>query len=558
MFVNRGLIILFTALVAFVLSYWFGKNYRSEETRADDAGKTSIASPTRAKPRQVFTPQRPKSKASEADFPEVSFEALADLMLRKRKPLRDVVVGFSSPEKAAAFALEAPARGIDVIDESGPLATLRIRLRNPSKAAKMLDDWKKDTEMEWNQPVSAPPLPRPEYLEGEKGFAGEAADWMDVPEDRSEWGRGVKVAVLDSGVDGNHPSLTDAKLSSIDLVGGSNGPDGAYLGHGTAIASLIAGTVDGSLGIAPEAEILSIRVLDGEGSGDSFTVARGIVEAADRGADVINLSLGSDTSSQVLQNAVNYAREKGALVVAAVGNDGTRGVTFPARYEGVIGVTSVDAKGRQSAFANYGEGVDIAAPGVEVYTAWSGDDLVSFSGTSSSAGFVSGALAAEISRNPGMTSDQVVDLLYDYANEAEKPGPDILTGKGILNVGRIENRKVDGIQDAAVVGYYFDPAELKGGTTPFLVNVQNQGTAWLNGVSLEVEYGGLSRNFLLGSLDPGEVHSEKLFLDAASAADAEGVSIKSKVTLSSGRDAKPVNDVRTSRITLPSPSPPSP
>ncbi len=555
MLVNRGLILLFTALVAFALSYWFGKNYRSEEVSERDSEKSSPSTSAKAKPRQVFAPKRP-SKTKQADLPEVSFETLADLMLQKHKPRRDVVVGFSSPEKAAAFALEAPTRGIDVIDESGPLASLRIRLRDPAKAREMLGDWKEDTEMEWNRPVSAPPMPRAEYLDGEKGFAGDAAGWMDVPENRSEWGRGVKVAVLDSGVDGDHPSLVDAKLSLIDLVGGSHGPDGAYLGHGTAIASLIAGTVDGSLGLAPEAEILSIRVLDGEGSGDAFTVARGIVEAADRGADVINLSLGSDTESQVLQNAVAYAREKGALVVAAVGNDGTRGVTFPARYEGVVGVTSVDAKGRQSSFANYGEEVDIAAPGVDVYTAWAGDSLVSFSGTSSSAGFVSGALAAEISRNPGMTSDQVVDLLYEYANEAEKPGTDILTGKGILNVGRIENRKVDGIRDAAVVGYYFEPDELKGGTTPFLVNVQNQGTAWLNGVSLQVEYGGLRRDFLIGSLDPGEVRSEKLFLDAASAASVEGVSIKSKVTLSSGLDFKPENDVRSSRITLPSPTEP--
>ncbi|SVD63858.1 uncharacterized protein METZ01_LOCUS416712, partial [marine metagenome] len=274
---------------------------------------------------------------------------------------------------------------------------------------------------------------------------------------------------------------------------------GAYLGHGTAIASLIAGTVEGEEGLAPAAEILSIRVLDGEGGGDSFTVARGIVEAAERGAKVINLSLGSDTSSHVLENAVKYAQEKGAVVVAAVGNDGTRGVSFPARYEGVVGVTSVDAKGRQSAFANYGEEVDLAAPGIGVYAAWSDDQTVSFSGTSSSTAFVTGALAAEISRNPSMKSDQVADMLYRYANEAEKPGEDLWTGHGILNVGRVENRDVSGIRDAAVVGYYFDPAELKGGTTPFLVNVQNQGTEWLKGISLEVEYNGLNRNYLIGS-----------------------------------------------------------
>ena len=153
-----------------------------------------------------------------------------------------------------------------------------------------------------------------------------------------------------------------------------------------------------------------------------------------------------------------------------------------------------------------------------------------------------------------MTSDQVVDLLYDYANEAEKPGPDLKTGNGILNVGRIENRKVDGIQDAAVVGYYFDPAELKGGTTPFLVNVQNQGTEWLKGISLEVEYNGLNRNYLIGSLEPGQVRSEKLYLDAASVADPAGVRIVSRVSLSGGRDAKPENDKRVSRLPLPKPT----
>ena len=137
MFVNRGLIILITALVAFVLSYWFGRNYRSEKAPEHDTEKTSTTSSTRVKPRQVFSPKRPP-KTNQTNLPEVSFEALADLMLRKRKPLRDVVIGFSSPEKAAAFALEAPSRGIDVIDESGPLASLRIRLRDPAKAREML------------------------------------------------------------------------------------------------------------------------------------------------------------------------------------------------------------------------------------------------------------------------------------------------------------------------------------------------------------------------------------------------------------------------------------
>ena len=547
--------IIFLAM-ALLAVLWYSSTQNNDSTSNIPANADNSQRLESPGSRFVPTPKRFPPRIDATDSPEISFETLAKLLSTERKPLRDVVIGFSSAEQAADFAAEAPLNGIEIIDESKALATLRLRLRDPFKARDLLREWKEETELEWNRVVQAPALPRPEYLDGEKGFGGDAADWMDVPSDRSEWGRGVTVAVLDSGVAVDHPSLRDSKITSLDFVGGSLGPDGAYLGHGTAIASLIAGTTEGEEGLAPKADILSIRVLDGEGGGDSFTVARGIVEAADRGADVINLSLGSETSSHVLENAVKYAQGKGAIVVASVGNEGIRGVTFPARYEGVIGVTSVDAKGRQSAFANYGEEVDLAAPGIGVHAAWSGDETVSFSGTSSSTAFVTGALAAEISRNPGMKPDQVQDMLYQYANEAEKPGEDLWTGHGILNVGRVENRNVSGIRDAALVGYYFDPAELKGGTTPFLVNVQNQGTEWLKGVSLEVEYNGVNRNYLIGSLDPGQVRSEKLYLDAASVADPDGVRIVSKVSLPDGRDAKPENDKRVSRLTLPKPTQP--
>lgn len=550
----QGYLCLFAA--ALVAGIWFSHsgNPKDEE----------IHPPERERPNPpVLKPRSPsllgegeEETGDEGDVregaPPPSVEELAALLEGAGFKARDIVVSFTNPETATNFAAEAPANGIEIVGESMPLATLRIRLRNPLKAGKFLEERKDDLNMEWNRPVRAPVHPRPEYLDGEKGFADQAVDWLDAPAERSEWGRGVTVAVLDTGVNADHPSLKGAEVVSLDLVGGPRGPEGSYLGHGTAVASLIAGTGDGTEGVAPAARILSVRVLDGRGGGDSFTVARGIVEAVDMGADVVNLSLGSTLGSQVLRQAVDYARSKGAVVVAAVGNKGTRGVTYPAGYDGVVGVTSVDAKGRQSAFANYGEGVDLAAPGVDVHAAWAGTEMVSFSGTSSSTAFVSGALAAELSGNPGLSGEQVVDLLYKYANEAEKPGHDALTGNGILNIGRIENRGTPGIRDAAVVGYYFDPAELKGGTTPFLVNVQNQGTERLNGLTLEVEYGGLHRNFLIGSLSPGEVRSEKLYVDAATASDPEGVRIRSAVKLPQGEDFKPDNDVRVSRITLPS------
>lgn len=303
------------------------------------------------------------------------------------------------------------------------------------------------------------------------------------------------------------------------------------------------------MGMAPAASILSIRVLDEEGQGDSFTVAEGIVEAVDRGADIVNLSLGGESSSGLLEQAVRYAQSKGVTIVAAVGNEGREGVAFPARYEGVVGVTSVDAKGTASAFSNFGEGVDLGAPGVGVYSAWAEDGIVSFSGTSTASAFVSGALAAEFSKNPDLPREQAVELLYKFANESEKPGFDQFTGHGALNVGRIENRYDPYVTDAAIVGYYFDPKDFGEKQVPFLVNVQNQGTQWLKNVELEVEYMGTTKKYLLSNLDPGEVKSERLFLDAGQG--REGVRINSRLLLTDKNDIKPENNMRTSTITLP-------
>jgi subtilisin family serine protease len=289
--------------------------------------------------------------------------------------------------------------------------------------------------------------------------------------------------------------------------------------------------------------------LDEEGQGDSFTVAEGIVEAVDRGADIINLSLGGESSSSLLEQAVRYAQSKGVTIVAAVGNEGREGVAFPARYEGVIGVTSVDAKGTVSSFSNYGEGVDLGAPGVGVYSAWAEDGIVSFSGTSTASAFVSGALAAEFSRNPDLPREQAVELLYKFANESEKPGFDEFTGHGALNVGRIENRYNPYVTDAAIVGYYFDPEDFGEPEVPFLVSVQNQGTLWLKNVELEVEYMGVTKKYLLNNLNPGEVKSERLLLDAGKG--REGVRIQSRLRVLEKEDVKPDNNLRVSTITLP-------
>ncbi len=468
--------------------------------------------------------------------------------LEGSRVLRDLTLGFSSSEKMESFRADAEKNGIRVLGSISELATVRVRIRDIPDALRYMDrdEWSGEISPQYNYPVQQPAPPRSESLEGEKEFADGASDWLGVSEDRADWGKGVKVAVLDSGVDVTHSALKGAEVVEISMVEGQP----PVPGHGTAIASIIAGKSEGLKGMAPAASILSIRVLDEEGQGDSFTVAEGIVEAVDRGADIINLSLGGESSSGLLEQAVRYAQSKGVTIVAAVGNEGREGVAFPARYEGVIGVTSVDAKGTASSFSNYGEGVDLGAPGVGVYSAWAEDGVVSFSGTSTASAFVSGALAAEFSRNPDLPREQAVDLLYKFANESEKPGFDEFTGHGALNVGRIENRYDPYVTDAAIVGYYFDPEDFGEKQVPFLVNVQNQGTQWLKNVELEVEYMGVTKKYLLNNLNPGEVKSERLLLDAEQG--RAGVRINSRLLVKDKEDVKPENNVRTSTITLPS------
>ena len=461
--------------------------------------------------------------------------------------LLDITLGFPRSESANEFETAAYANGFEVLESIPSLGVLRVRITDFAKAMDTLDELGGGLEFTRNPRVRLPQLPETHRIVGEKGFGDQAFDWLGAPKDRKHWGEGMKVAILDSGIDLDHPFLRGARIERVSLVQEN---EGSFLGHGTAIASIIAGQSEHNLGLAPSASILSVEVLDKFGEGDAFTVARGVVEATDRGSDLINLSLGSDFSSPVLESAVAYAREKGVVVVAAVGNEGMPEVAFPARYEGVIGVTAVDRMGRPSAFANYGEGVDLSAPGVRVDTAWEEDQIVSFSGTSGATAFVSGALVAEMSKNPHLNESQLTEILYENANELEKPGFDEWTGHGVLSVARMSNRNVEGISDAAIVGYYFDPQDLKGGgTTPFLVTVQNQGTTWLNNMNLQVIYKGIEKEYLISNLRPGETRSERLYVEGSHG--DEPLSIYSKVRIVGQDDHTPENNVRRSTLELP-------
>ncbi|MGW6205383.1 type VII secretion-associated serine protease mycosin [Streptomyces sp. NPDC055089] len=267
-------------------------------------------------------------------------------------------------------------------------------------------------------------------------------------------GKGVTVAVVDTGVDGSLPDLTGQVLPGKDMIGfGAGRGDRAWARHGTAMAGIIAGRGHGSgddegvIGIAPEARILPVRVIL-EASDPARAKARktrgtaladGIRWAADHGADVINLSLGDDSASAHPEPgedaAVQYALKKGAVVVASSGNGGEKGdhISYPAAYPGVIAVAAVDRYGTHASFSTRrwyatvsapGDHIVVPAPDRKYYVEW---------GTSAAAAFVSGAVALVRAAHPGLSPAQIKKLLTDTARNSPSTGRDDALGYGIVD-----------------------------------------------------------------------------------------------------------------------------
>ena len=211
-------------------------------------------------------------------------------------------------------------------------------------------------------------------------------------------GRGsLIIAVVDSGVCTDHPDLQGRTIAGYDFVENDAVPQDVF-GHGCGVAGIIAANANngtGIAGIAPNAQIMPIRVLDNRGLGNYSTIAQGIIYAADNGADVINLSLAGPFNSTILQEAVNYALARDVIIIAAAGNFGQDGAYFPAALPGVIGVGSLDNDLQRSDFSNFGAGVDVYAPGKDLLTTSTNGSYEVKTGTSFAAPVVSGLAALQ-------------------------------------------------------------------------------------------------------------------------------------------------------------------
>ena len=246
-------------------------------------------------------------------------------------------------------------------------------------------------------------------------------------------GENVTIAILDSGVDATHPDLASRLVPGWNFYDNNSNTSDVY-GHGTQVAGAAAAASNNALGVASVAgmaRIMPIRVTDTAGMGSLSQMASGITWAADRGARVANLSFAAAGGYATVQNAAQYMKKKGGLVVTAAGNTGTA-QTFAAHASTIVvsGTTSSDAK---ASWSSYGSFVDIAAPGASIWTTTRGGGYKAASGTSMATPVAAGVVGLMMASNPGLSAEGVESILFSTAVDLGSAGFDTSFGNGRVN-----------------------------------------------------------------------------------------------------------------------------
>ena len=338
--------------------------------------------------------------------------------------------------------------------------------------------------------------PSVEFLELDREVSIVSSDYLESAEYDESWGievigaetvhsseftgKGIKVAVLDTGVDYGHPELVSNYNGGYDFVNDDDDPMDDN-GHGTHVAGIIAAARDGNgvLGVAPEAEIYAVKVSDSRGKGSFSGLVKGIDWAIEHDMDIVTMSITGTGGTRALQKAVNLAYyDYGMLLVAAVGNGGSGDVLYPAAYDEVIGVGSVTSDNEKSSFSRSGDEVELVAPGSGIKSAAIGGNYRVSSGTSMATPFVTGALALILQSNENAwsdmdivngdgewTNDEVRGVLRETAIDLGEEGTDEDFGYGLLNLQFPEEiaspeANPDSIDEADVINSAVDTDEL--------------------------------------------------------------------------------------------------
>lgn len=375
----------------------------------------SMASvPVSAQPLADTVPTRAQSPAASVK----SAPAVSGQFVVKFKP------GLAAAERASV----AKGMGAALVDRVAALDLEVLefpalqRNASPEAAEKQLNALKQNPNVEFAEPNF---IYETTFTPNDPGYAQQWA-WSKIqaPQawDVTQGSSSAVIAIVDTGVQRNHPDLDAKIVAGYDYVDNDAAPDDGN-GHGTHVAGTSAAETNnstGGAGTCPLCKVMPVRVLDNNGSGTLANVANGITWAADNGAKVINMSLGGSGGSTTLENAVNYAWNKGVFLACAAGNENTSSPSYPAYYSNCFAVASTNSSDARSSFSNYGSWVEVAAPGEQIYSTWLNSGYNTISGTSMATPHVAG-LAGLLS-SQGLTNAQIRDRICTSADDIAGTG----------------------------------------------------------------------------------------------------------------------------------------
>jgi hypothetical protein len=519
-------------VLAAVLGYWLAGTAAPKRTarkQPDMPGLSRRVKPVADDPAPQFRrAERPPAAPRDTDA-----ERLGALTGQR-------VLVFKDREALERFLKNAGA-GIRILGRLDAFNALRIGFSNAVDLAGLLDG---SEEISFVVPVNTPPLPDGGVQPGAVALGNRLLEWLGISGDNSTWGAGVRIAVLDTGV-ASHSAFQSA-IRSINLVDFPADP-AALNGHGTAVASLIIGSGSLTPGVAPGAEIISVRVANDLGQSNNFLLAQGIIAAVDAGARLINISMEGFGGDGLLGEALTYAAERGALVFAAAGNKGLDDVYFPAATKGAIIVGAVDAGGNRMDFSNSGGQIAISAPGYGVNAAWPGDQVAAATGTSFSTPIVVGSVAAVMTEagTGNLTPAQAWQLLLAHLSDGGAAGKDPQLGAGMPDISQVLNAGTPGIHDAAVASQRILPPDAANPYGQVEILIQNRGTENLVNTAVKIATDGTSFLRNITTLAPNAVTTVRVPVPRPPSSAAARFTVDSRVSLSGGFvDVKPANDRR--------------
>ncbi len=487
---------------------------------------------------------------------------LQGLLTRTDARAKEAVLSFKDDAAYHRFLDRAKKSGLAVLGQLDALRTARVRYDAFSALQADLMQNTGDYESvsaNYLMTIPGPPAKEDRADVSAVPFGNRALQFVGADPAiaaRDAWGRGVTIAVLDTGVS---PDVTfgDNRVRVLDVGFGTVAGKGSEDGHGTAVAALAAGASADAPGVAPAASLLSIRVTDATGASDLFTVSQGILAATDAGAKIINISLGGYATSPALDAAITYAQDHGAVIVAAAGNDQAAQLAWPAADPRVISVGAVDAAEQQVSFSNSGPQLQMTAPGYGVQTAWLNGQRVDVDGTSISAPIVAGAIAALLSQNPSLTPAAAWQVLQQTASDAGPPGDDPDFGHGILNLGWAMNRNDLTRIDTAVSSHYYDATNHE---MDFVI--QNRSAIAVTGLTLNLSKsvststtGDSTTAYNIPTLAAGATSIVRVPVDPSTLATGSIKFATQLVNPPGVTDAVPANNRKTSVLTSPTAAP---